>query len=79
MKPTTKDLVYLFSVLFGLGVTWGTLTSRVNAQEKLIEPIPGLITKQAVMDTKLDYLIGLLEYKYGIRKSVPSRPAFQGQ
>lgn len=79
MKTNLRDTLFIMSTLVGFGITWGTLSSRVNAQEKAIEPIPGLITKQAVMDVKLDYLIGLLEYKYGIKSSRPVRPALLDQ
>lgn len=69
-----KDFLYVAGTLIGLGITWGTLSAKVNAQEEAIKPIPSILTRQAVMDTKLDYLIGLLEFKYGIRPSPPSRP-----
>ena len=77
LKPNTKEIIYMIGVLFGLGVTWGTLSARVNAQSEAIKPIPDLVIKQAVIDTKLDYLIGLIEYRYGIRRAQPSRPGLR--
>lgn len=79
MKISLRDYLFFATTLIGFGITWGTFSTKVNAQEKLTEPIPGLITKQAVMDVKLDYLIGLLEYKYGITGVRPSRPALLGR
>lgn len=71
---TTTEGLTIVSMLVTAAIAWGTLSSRVNAQDRLLEPVPGLITKQAVMDVKLDYLIGLLEYRYGLRNSQPERP-----
>lgn len=69
-----KDFLYVASTLIAMGIVWGTLSAKVNAQEEAIKPIPSMITRQAIMDTKLDYLIGLLEFKYGIKSDPPARP-----
>lgn len=79
MKPTVKEVVSGCAFLFGLGATWATLSARVSAQEKAVEPVPGLVIKQVVIETKLDYLIGLIEYKYGIRAEKPARIGHRGQ
>lgn len=79
MKASTKDILTLVGFLFGLGVVWGTLSAKVNAQDEVVKTVPAVITRVAVVETKLDYLIGLLEYKYGIRASRPSRPRPLGQ
>lgn len=73
IKQDAKEILYIAGFLVGLGVTWGTLSSKVNAQGKALEPVPGLVVRQAVVDAKLDYLIGLVEFKYGMRSRRPSR------
>lgn len=79
IKPGAKDLLTLVGFLFGLGVVWGTLSAQVNAQEEVVKTVPAAIVRIAVVETKIDYLIGLLEYKYGIRAVPPSRPRQLGQ
>ena len=78
LKPTTKDFLYLASLLFGLGVTWGSLSSRLSAQEVAVLPLASSVVKIAILETKLDYVIGLLEYRFGIRASQPSKIVHPG-
>lgn len=79
IKPNVKDLLTVAGYLVTIGIVWGTLSAKVAAQEEVVKTVPAVITRVAVVETKLDYLIGLLEYKYGIRPSPPSRPRQLGQ
>ena len=74
IKPISKELIYVISLLFGMGVTWGSLAAKVSAQGEIVKLVPAIATKQAVTDTKLDYIIGLIESQQGIRRRRPQRP-----
>jgi hypothetical protein len=79
LKPTVKDIVYVGSLIVGIAVAWGTLSAKVSAQDKLVSNIPSMMTKDAVMDTKIDYLIDLVEYQSGITERRPKRKGLLSQ
>lgn len=55
-------------------LAWGTLSAKVNAQEKIVETVPAVVERVAIVETKIDYLTDLVEYSIGLRRFRPSRP-----
>ena len=74
IKQDVKEIIYVATFLVGLGITWGTLSAKVNAQGETVKLVPGIVVKQAISDTKLDYIIGLIETQQGLRRRRPQRP-----
>ena len=73
LKPSAKELVYIAGSLFAGGMAWGSLAYQVNAQDKVVKTIPAIDKRVTILETKQDYMIGLLEWQSGIRTSRPSR------
>lgn len=74
LKPTAKELLYIVGTIFAGGMAWGSLAYNVNAQGKVVEQVPVIKERVIILETKQDYMLGLLEYQTGIRTSLPSRP-----
>ncbi len=76
---STSEGLTALSMIVATAIAWGTLSAKVNAQSKVVEAVPAVITRVAVLEVKLDYLTDLIEYSIGLRRARPSRPKLQGQ
>lgn len=59
--PNLKELVYIAGLLVGFGIAWGSLNSKVNAQEESIKELKPTNERLAKLETKVDFVIRLLQ------------------
>lgn len=58
---SVKELVYVVGFLFGMGVTWGVFTTKLNAQGEAIKDLKPTNERLAVLETKMDLAVETLK------------------
>lgn len=71
---TTSEGLTILGLIVGGTVAWTTLSGKVQAMEKVVDGVPAVITRVAILESKIDYLTDLLEYSTGLRDKRPRRP-----
>lgn len=52
-----KEVVYVIGFLFGMGVTWGVFTTKLNAQGESIKELKPTNERLAVLETKTGLIL----------------------
>jgi len=55
--PSLKELIYVVSTLISMGIVWGSLKTKVDAQEIAIKELKPANERLAVVETKIDLLL----------------------